>query len=184
MHLDLILADNLARQGFRQWKVIDRDRVEEHNVGTQLYGEAEVGSWKVEALRNRLFRAVGVEIETVAKELSERNARTLLKGSALVLDTFDNSAGRRLIQEHCRAAEIPCLHIGLFADYAEAIWDEPYRVPSDVAGDVCDYPLARNLVLLAVAVASELVIRYILDGSKTGWSITLRDFAIRPLEAD
>ena len=178
------LADNLARQGFHQWKVIDRDRVEVHNVGTQLYGEAEVGSWKVEALRNRLFRAVGVEIETVAKELSERNARTLLKGSALVLDTFDNSAGRRLIQEHCRAEEIPCLHIGLFADYAEAIWDEAYRVPSDVAGDVCDYPLARNLVLLAVAVASELVIRYILDGSKTGWSITLRDFAIRHLEAE
>jgi molybdopterin/thiamine biosynthesis adenylyltransferase len=152
-------------------------------VGTQLYGESEVGAWKVEALRNRIFRAVGVEIEAVAKELSERNSRTLLKGSALVLDVFDNSAGRRLVQEQCRAQGIACLHIGLFADYAEVIWDEAYRVPNDVAGDVCDYPLARNLVLLAVAVASELVIRYILDGSKADWSITLRDFAIRPLEA-
>ena len=28
------LADNLARQGFRQLLVIDRDRIEEHNVGT------------------------------------------------------------------------------------------------------------------------------------------------------
>ena len=37
------LADNLARQGFTQLRVIDRDRVEEHNVGTQLYGESEVG---------------------------------------------------------------------------------------------------------------------------------------------
>ena len=42
--LGSLVADNLARQGFRQWKVIDRDRVEEHNVGTQLYGEAEVGA--------------------------------------------------------------------------------------------------------------------------------------------
>ena len=92
--LGSLIADNLARQGFRQWKVIDRDRVEEHNVGTQLYGEAEIGAWKVEALRNRLFRAVGVEIEAVAKELSERNSRSLLKGSAVVIDTFDNSAGR------------------------------------------------------------------------------------------
>jgi hypothetical protein len=106
-----------------------------------------------------------------------------LKGSALVLDTFDNSAGRRLVQERCRAQSFACLHVGLFADYAEAIWNDDYRVPADVAGDVCDYPLARNLVLLAVAVASELVIRYVLDGSKTGWSITLRDFAVRPLEA-
>ena len=180
--LGSLMADNLARQGFHQWKVIDRDRVEEHNVGTQLYGEAEVGSWKVEALRNRLFRSVGVEIEAVSKEMTERNARSLLKGSALVVDVFDNSAARKLVQEQCRALGYPCLHVGLFADYAEAIWDEAYRVPGDVAGDVCDYPLARNVVLLAVAVASELVIRYILEGSKTGWSVTLRDFAVRPLE--
>jgi molybdopterin/thiamine biosynthesis adenylyltransferase len=180
--LGSLLADNLARQGFRQWKVIDRDRVEEHNVGTQLYGEAEIGVLKVEALRNRIFRAVGVEIGVVSKELSERNARGLLKGSALVLDTFDNSASRGLVQQHCRALGIICLHVGLFADYAEAIWDEAYRVPSDVAGDVCEYPLARNLVLIAVSVASELVIRHVLEGSRTGWSITLRDFAVRPLE--
>src|SRR5262249_9632349 len=71
-----LLADNLARQGFRQWRVIDCDRVEEHNVGTQLYGEAEIGAWKVEALRSRLFRAVGVEIEAIPKELTARNARS------------------------------------------------------------------------------------------------------------
>ncbi len=176
------LADNLARQGICQWKVIDRDRVETQNVGTQLYGEAEVGAWKVDALRTRLFRAVGVEIEAVAKDFTERNSRSLLKGSSLVLDTFDNSAARRLVQDRCRSDGLPCLHIGLFADYAEAIWDETYRVPGDVTGDVCAYPLARNLVLLAVAVASELVIRYILNGSKTDWSVTLRDFAVRPLE--
>jgi molybdopterin/thiamine biosynthesis adenylyltransferase len=177
-----LLVDNLARQGVRPWKVIDRDRVEEHNVGTQLYGESDVGAWKVEVLRNRLFRAVGVEIEAVAKELNERNARGLLKGSGLVLDTFDNSASRRLVQDQCRALQVPCLHAGLFADYAEVIWDEGYRVPRDVAGDVCDYPLARNLVLLSVALASEVVIRFLLDGVRSDWSATLRDLAIRPLE--
>ena len=175
-------ADNLARQGIRRWKVIDRDRVEEHNAGTQLYGQSEVGAWKVEALRNRLFRAVGLEIEPVAKDLTDRNAKGLLKGSGIVVDAFDNSAARRLVQEHCRAAAIPCLHVGLSADYAEVIWDRHYRVPNDVAGDLCDYPLARNLVLLAVAVASEALVRFVGDGSQGGWSITLRDFHIRPLE--
>src|SRR5262245_18512103 len=86
------LADNLARQGFGPRKVIDRDRVEEHNVSTQLYGEADVGAWKVEVLRNRLIRAAGVEIDTVNKELGERNARSLLKDGGIVLDTFDNAA--------------------------------------------------------------------------------------------
>jgi molybdopterin-synthase adenylyltransferase len=176
------LADNLARQGFRQLRVIDRDRVEEHNVGTQLYGESDVGAWKVEALRQRLFRATGVEVEAHRKELADRTARTLLHDGGLVIDAFDNSASRRLVQEHSRALQLPCLHVGLHADYGEVIWDENYRVPQDVAGDVCDYPLARNVVLLVVAVASEIVMQSVLTGARQNCSVTMRDFAVRPLE--
>jgi hypothetical protein len=62
------------------------------------------------------------------------------------------------------------------------IWDDHYRVPDDSGGDVCDYPLARNLVLLAVAVASEVVVRFLADGVRENWSVTLRDFGVRPLE--
>src|SRR6516164_4164496 len=80
------LADNLARQGVQHLRAIDRDRVEEHNVSTQLYGASEVGAWKVEVLRQRLFRATGIEIDAVRKELTERNARALLADSDLVID--------------------------------------------------------------------------------------------------
>lgn len=177
------LAENLARQGFRRLKVIDRDRVEEHNVNTQIYDAADVGAWKVNILRNRLFRAVGLELDAVKKELDQRSARKLLKESDLIIDTFDNSASRRLVQDECRSQQLDCLHVGLFEDYCEVIWDEVYRVPQDVGQDVCDYPLARNLVLLAVAVASETSVRFVLDGGRENWSATLRDFAIRPLEA-
>ena len=177
------LADNLARQGFTRLRVIDHDRVEEHNVGTQLYGDSDVGVWKVEALRNRIFRAAGVEIEPVRKQLSADNARGLLKEVDLVIDTFDNSDSRRMVQDQCRRQSIPCLHAGLAADYCEIIWDEHYRVPADVAGDVCDYPLARNLVLLAVAIASETIVTFALQGERGNWSATLRDLAIRPLNA-
>ncbi|MCE9546623.1 MAG: ThiF family adenylyltransferase [Planctomycetia bacterium] len=176
------LVDNLARQGFRRLRVIDRDRVEEHNVSTQLYGAGDVGAWKVEVLRNRVFRAVELEIETVAKELSDRNAKALLKGSDLVIDTFDNSDSRRLVQQHCREAQLECLHVGLNADYCEVIWDADYRVPRDVAGDVCEYPLARNLVLLAVAIASETILRFVVDGRRENLSATLADFAVRAME--
>jgi molybdopterin-synthase adenylyltransferase len=177
------LADNLARQGVGQLRVIDRDRIEEHNVSTQLYGESEIGTWKVEVLRQRLFRATGIEIDAIRKEMTERTARSLLQDGGLVVDTFDNSAARLLVQEACRALSLPCLHVGLFADYGEVIWDERYRVPGDVAGDVCDYPLARNLVLMTVALASEVLLRFVLEGRRENWSATLRDFAIRPLES-
>src|SRR5688500_15211647 len=158
------LADNLTRQGLTRLRVIDHDRVEEHNVGTQLYGDSDVGVWKVEALRNRIFRATGVEIEPTRKQLTADNARGLLKEVDLVIDTFDNSDSRRVVQDQCRRQSTPCLHAGLAADYCEVIWDEHYRVPADVAGDICDYPLARNLVLLAVAIASETVMTFALQG--------------------
>lgn len=176
------LADNLARQGVRKLRVIDRDRVEEHNVSTQIYGASDVGAWKAEVLRNQLFRSVEIELEAVTKTLEERNARNLLKGSDIVIDTFDNSDSRRLVQQQCRDSKIGCLHVGLYADYCEAIWDQHYRVPNDVAGDVCEYPLARNLVLLAVSLASESLIRFVLSGALEDRSATLVDFSVREIE--
>jgi molybdopterin/thiamine biosynthesis adenylyltransferase len=175
------LAENLARHGFQHLRVIDKDRIEEHNVGTQIYGAGEIGGWKVDVLRNRLFRGVGLEIEAMQKELTEKNARGLLRGSDLVVDTFDNSASRRAVQDMVRTLNVPCLHVGLAADYAEIIWDERYRVPEQNGVDVCDYPLARNLILLAVAVASETILRFFLDHVRQDWSVTLGDFAVRPI---
>jgi molybdopterin/thiamine biosynthesis adenylyltransferase len=176
------LAENLVRQGAGQVRVIDKDRVEEHNVSTQAYGESDVGVWKVEALRNRLFRVTGVEIEPIRKELTAQNGRQLLSERDLVIDAFDNSNSRQLVQQAVRELKIPCLHAGLHADYCEVIWDQAYRVPSDVAGDLCDYPLARNLVLLSVVIASEVIIRYVANGEQLNLSGTLGDLAVRPLE--
>jgi molybdopterin/thiamine biosynthesis adenylyltransferase len=132
-------------------------------------------------LKQRLFRATGIEIEAERKELIDRTARQLLVDSGLVIDVFDNSASRRLVQDQCRALSLPCMHAGLYADYGEVIFDEHYRVPQDVSGDVCDYPLKRNLVLLVVAMASESVVRFIVDGRREDWSVTLKDLAIRQL---
>jgi molybdopterin/thiamine biosynthesis adenylyltransferase len=176
------LADALARQGASKLRIIDHDRVEEHNVGTQIYGQGDVGAFKVEALRKHLFRATGVEIEAVRKQMVESNAQSVLKQSDLVIDCFDNAASRSVVQNCARQTDTPTLHVGLNVDYCEVIWDEHYRVPGDVRGDVCDYPLARNLVLLAVVVAAESVVRFVDNGERIDRSGTLRDLAIAPLE--
>src|SRR5687767_2106821 len=176
------LADNLARHGARRLSVIDHDRVEEHNVSTQLYGESEVGLWKVEALRNRLFRATGVELEATRRTLGPSNAAKLLAGAGLIIDAFDNHAARKAVQEAVRAAGLECLHVGLAADYAEIVWDVAYIVPPDpAAGDACDYPLARNTIVLAVAVASEAILRRLAGGPPESHSVTLLDFRVTPV---
>jgi molybdopterin-synthase adenylyltransferase len=177
--LGSLLVDNLVRQGVRHIAVIDHDRVEAHNVGTQLYGQGDVGAFKVEALRALCFRAAGVEIEAIAKTLDERSAPKLLREADVVIDSFDNSAARQIVTEQCRANQIACLHLGLNADYGEVHWNERYRVPQDVMlRDPCAYPLARNLIGLVVAIGSETIVRYVLDGVQENRSVTLCDLKI------
>lgn len=174
------LIDQLVRQGTRQLTAIDMDRVEAHNIGTQVYDEGEIGAYKVEAMRARCFRAMGVEIEAVTKQLTEQNVAKLLRGADLVCDTFDNSASRLLVTEHCREQGIACLHLGVNADYGEVRWNDGYRVPGDVTlGNACDYPLARNLILFVVALGSEAVVRFVLEARRESYTFTLRDLAVR-----
>ena len=177
--LGSLLADNLARQGLRRLTIIDFDRVEQHNAGTQLYAEADVGAKKVDLLRSHLYRSVGAEVSIFDRRLDERTIKKFLRGSKLVVDTFDNATSRRLVTDYCRQQQIDCLHLGMNADYGEVRWNEVYQVPGDVVeGDVCDYPLARNLILLVVAAGSEALLRYILDGRKENYAVTLRDLTI------
>jgi len=99
----------------------------------------------------------------------------------LIVDAFDNSNSRAVVTEHAKAEGIDCLHVGLASDYAEVIWSETYRVPSSENDDVCDYPLARNLIMLAVAVAAETIVDWVDSKQKKSHTITLRDFAIADL---
>ena len=140
-------------------------------------------------LANNLYRAVGTEAEAVVRRLDADNVKKLLRGSDLVVDAFDNSVSRRIVAEHCgghgvapeaRQRNIPCLHAGLAAAYAEVIWNDAYRVPSDAGDDVCDYPLARNLVTLTVAVACEAILAFVIDGEERSYTITLDDLRVHP----
>lgn len=177
------MVENLARAGCACLTVIDRDRVEERNLSTQPYQLDDVGAKKATTLANAVYRAVGCEVTGVAKELSTANVAKLLKGAEIVVDAFDNSVARAAVTQHCAESRVACLHAGLAADYAEVLWNEVYRVPSPAQDDICDYPLARNLVMLTVAIASESLIGFLDDGSQGNFTITLRDLNVRPYTA-
>ncbi|MBD1924003.1 ThiF family adenylyltransferase [Microcoleus sp. FACHB-831] len=174
------ITENLARSGFGKLRVIDRDRIEERNLSTQPYYRSDVGAYKAKILTNTLYRALGVSLDARPKELTPANAAQMLEGSALVIDTFDNSVARGAVKDYCANANLPCLHVGLGGDYAEIIWNEIYRVPSPANDDVCDYPLARNLVMLSVAVASEVIVNFAAAGQRQSFTVTLGDFAVKP----
>lgn len=175
------LAENLARAGFGKLKVIDCDRIEERNLSTQPYYRSDVGAFKAKILANNLYRAIGTRVEAETKELTATNAVQLLKESGLIVDVFDNSTSRQVVKDYADRTGTTCLHAGLSADYAEVIWNEVYRVPSDVNDDVCDYPLARNLVMLTVAVACEAIVSFVATGEQRHFTITLKDLSVQSL---
>lgn len=176
------LINNMARQGFKNLLAIDMDRVEEHNRGTQVWDRIDVGKLKTASMRNKIYNSVGTVIKTFDKKLTDENIAYVIKKFSLhpiIIDSFDNTEGRGLVYEYCKKNDLECLHVGLFQDFAEVIWNEDYIVPGEPKGlDVCEYPLARNVILLSVAVASETIIKYISDGVKKNYLITLKDMKI------
>ncbi len=178
------LVDLLARQGVQKLRVIDFDRVEAHNVNTQLFGDGDVGALKVAALQKRVFRDTAVEVETFDKRLDANNIAKAVKKADLVIDAFDNNAARKLVAEYFKPND-PVLHGGMYEGYGEVVWNNVYKVPQDApAGvqDVCDYPLARNLVMLVVTTLAEEALNFLTADKPrvASWSITLKDMKIQP----
>ncbi|MEG4015249.1 MULTISPECIES: HesA/MoeB/ThiF family protein [unclassified Microcoleus] len=173
------IAESLVRSGFCQLRVIDR--IEKRNLSTQPYYRSDIGAFKAKILANNLYRALSVSIDAHSKELTRANADRLLANSAVAIDTFDNSVGRQAVKDYCTRVSIPCLHVRLAADYSEIIWNQHYRVPSAANDDVCDYPLARNLVMLTVAVACKVIFTFAATKEQQNLTCTIGDFAVQPL---
>lgn len=175
------LADSLSRMGVRHIRLIDFDRVEQHNIGTQPWLNEDIGMKKVVALFNIIYRATRFSPVTSDNKLDAGNQSKLIGKPDLIIDAFDNSDSRGCVVAYADRTHIPCLHIGLAADYAEIIWNERYKVPQASGADDCNYPLARTTIMLAVAVATEVVIRFIDKKIMRNYTITLNDFAIKEL---
>ena len=174
------IAESLARAGFQRFTLIDDDRVEERNLSTQPYQRGDIGALKARMMANMLYRAVGAQVDARTERLTDASVHKLLNNSTLVVDTFDNSPSRHLVKAWCAETGTPCLHAGLADGYAEVIWNDLYRVHSPANDDICDYPLARNLVTLTVSVACETLINFVATGEEHCYTITLADFAVRP----
>lgn len=173
------LAENLVRQGVRRIYLVDNDRIEPHNIN-QNFTERDIGSYKVNAEEHRLYEIDSMlSIMRFTHRVTDENIAKLTRRPAdwrsapmIWVDTFDNSVSRGLVKEFCEQYHIECLHVGMADGFGEVKWNEEYIVPEDVVGpDVCDYPLARNLILGTVAIASEVLVNYITKDVKVNYHI-------------
>ena len=178
------LVNNLIRQGVTNITTIDMDRVEAKNIATQVYTLRDVGQKKTAALQSLMHQATRKVVGAIDKELRQNNATKLLQGYDLVIDAFDNWKSRELIQKTCTKLKTPCVHAGMSDDgFSEIKWNEVYSIPKVEVeqDDICDYPLAANLVHFTVAVLSEIVIQFITTEKKVNREITLKDISIHTI---
>lgn len=173
--------DSAIRQGFKNIRVVDMDRVEDHNRATQVWDRRCVGQFKVAAMKMLAQNSMGLQLDVIPKKLEEKNINKIMSfgDSPIVVEGFDNAESRSLVRKYCLDNFMDCLHIGLAQNFAEVTWNEDYVILEQKGGvDVCDYPLARNTAMLAVTVGIESLIHYIEKKEKNSYSITLRDLRI------
>ena len=99
----------LAAAGVGALILIDDDRVDLSNLQRQtLFGEADIGSIKVEAAADAVRRLnPGVSVTTIAERIDAANAATLLTNADVVLDGCDNFATRLAVADAAFALRIP-----------------------------------------------------------------------------
>lgn len=89
----------LAQMWFSDITVVDFDEVENHNVASQFYKTNQVGSPKVEALRDNVLEFTGVEI----KAINEKYKPEHTAGADIVILAVDNMDVRKEIVDTCEA---------------------------------------------------------------------------------
>lgn len=179
------LLNLLVSQGYQNILVVDKDRVEQGNFGTQDYGLMDIGRMKAAQCKINIFKRFKIGIEAVDAELTTGNIRKTLRGADLVLDLFDNAPSRSMVKVFCGEEKIECLHVGMSDDgFAEIEWNKDYTCrPAPIENNEapCDYPLASNLVALTVGLAAEVINRYIDTGVKKSVHFTIKDLHVHQL---
>lgn len=94
-------AWTLALAGARNLRLIDADRVELSNLHRQiLYGTADIGQRKVEALAAKLrARFAGMNVVGVATRLDQSAASGLLDGCAAVFEGSDDAQAKFAVND-------------------------------------------------------------------------------------
>jgi len=176
------LSDLLSRQGYHSLTIIDFDKVEKSNFGTQNFGKQDIGRLKSDQIRLNIHRRIGIKINSLPKKVTSDNVQRIIKGYNLIVDLFDNGESRECLRSACKKSKIACLHSGLAAmGYFEIKWNEKYKSPPFIENDdniPCEYPMASNLVMMCVSSTAEVINRFVDFDEKINIEFWLKNFGM------
>jgi molybdopterin/thiamine biosynthesis adenylyltransferase len=169
----------LARDLQHDLAVVDFDRVETKNLASQWFVKQMVGKNKATALKMQLLNFYDAKLQDYTVKLTELNVETILADAGLVVECFDNAAGRRVVQNHVRAKRKPCVHAGLAAngEFGVVRWDEHFTIDEEGAPGqaTCE---GRGFLPIILRVSSSLVASiqfFLIDGRQVNWNVSPRN---------
>jgi hypothetical protein len=159
-HIATFIAEPEMKMG-----LFDFDRVDKQNVltGTSVFSREHIGTFKSDTLAGILFTRFGASVRTHRRPV---DSDRLFLACSLVIDCFDNAEAR----SHTVGLDIPALHVGVSPQMIGAIeWDETYQLPDAIEpepNEICTHQLGRDIILLTSVVASTIIRRFLVDGTK------------------
>ena len=101
----------LARAGIGNIAVVDRDIVEEENLGTHQYFHHEIGLPKAIALKQKILGInKDIKVDALVADVNKTNVEQLIQGKELVLDGTDNMRTRFLMNDACVKNKVPWIY--------------------------------------------------------------------------
>ncbi len=111
--------------------IVDCDTVELSNLNRQiLHWDENIGEKKVTSAAQKLVRLnPSIEVTPLFMQITEGNARDIIKGADAVVDGTDNFETRSILNWVCMAEGIPFIHGGISGLYGEVTTIIPGETP-------------------------------------------------------
>ena len=179
----LIFREELREHRF---VVIDCDRIEDRNVGNQVYTVGQVGLYKTQGITQLLIdwglRDILSRVEFLTGFLDKHFSIPFDIG--LIIDCFDNYESRLILQEFGEKYNIPVIHCGFAVvdgkPMARLAVDDVTDFKGAAGQDVCDLKSFSGFFQGVGAVFADTVVKYLETREPfyltVGYNLLVKDF--------
>jgi sulfur carrier protein ThiS adenylyltransferase len=162
-------ASMLVRSGFKKITIVDMDEIETSNLNRQNYFLDQVGTAKVEALAEILFKInPDLELNIINKKVDEANINELFHDCSILIEAFDKPAYKTLFVETFVGKKEFVVAVSGLAGFGNSDRIKTHKIRNDfcIVGDLksgIDHlpPLAPG-VTIAAAKQVDLVLEHVI----------------------
>ena len=163
-------AMNLVRSGFKQFKLIDFDKVEYTNLNRQFYFEDQVKMLKTKALSINLKRInPDLEIETFALKIEQSTSEDLFRDCDVIIEALDRADYKSmLVSKILPLGKLTVCASGIAgignSDLINIHWlKRNLVIVGDLSSDIKNKPPLSPKLNIAAAKQADVVLEYTIN---------------------